>query len=138
MSFKDNITIRTKARVTRLKVEESGAGGVDIPPRKTVTGLFYQVRKRSLNSRADKKELYGTSPISLMPSHYSRSGRLELGPCWSLIISTSHPASIVSFQDASGSEQYLGADAVVLATGGFGCDMSKDSLLQRFRPDLVR
>jgi len=32
----------------------------------------------------------------------------------------------------------INADAVVLATGGFGCSLSEDGLMARFRPDLIK
>jgi succinate dehydrogenase/fumarate reductase flavoprotein subunit len=36
----------------------------------------------------------------------------------------------------NGNEE-LTADAVILATGGFGCSQAQDGLMARFRPDLL-
>lgn len=44
----------------------------------------------------------------------------------------------VTYEDtATGTVQTLRADAVVLATGGYGCDLSSTSLLKQHRPDLM-
>jgi succinate dehydrogenase/fumarate reductase flavoprotein subunit len=36
-----------------------------------------------------------------------------------------------------GTETELQSDAVVLTTGGFGCDYTPDGLIKRHRPDLA-
>lgn len=43
----------------------------------------------------------------------------------------------VTYVTPSGETVQLQADAVVLATGGYGCDLTQDSLLQEYRPDLM-
>lgn len=43
----------------------------------------------------------------------------------------------VTYVKDGGEAVELSADAVVLATGGYGCDLTQNSLLKEYRPDLI-